>query len=127
MLMIGSIVCVGNVLVTNLVAQDEQSVGGALFQTSYTVGAALGNNLSSLVIERVGIDRGNLLQGLRAASGLNTAAAWISESLPSQYTSPIDRSFSLPGRGLVADWYSPLYRFDRTAWTGRSERRCQSS
>lgn len=79
--MIGSIVCVGNVLVTNLVEQDEQSVGGALFQTSYTVGAALGNNLSSLVIERVGIDSSNLLQGLRAASGLNTAAAWISRSL----------------------------------------------
>lgn len=74
-----SIVCVGNVLVTNLVAQDEQSVGGALFQTSYTVGFALGNNLSSLLIQRLGNDSGDLLHGLRAASGLNTACAWISE------------------------------------------------
>lgn len=72
------VVCVGNVLVTNLVAQDEQSVGGALFQTSYTVGSALGNNLSSLVIEKVGFNNDDLLRGLRAASGLNTAAAWIS-------------------------------------------------
>jgi predicted MFS family arabinose efflux permease len=75
----GSIVCVGNVLVTNLVASDEQSVGGALFQTSYTVGFALGNNLSSLLIQRLGNDSGNLLQGLRASSGLNAACAWISE------------------------------------------------
>lgn len=79
--------CVGNVLVTNLVAQDEQSVGGALFQTSYTVGSALGNNLSSLVIEKVGINRGDLLHGLRAASALNTAAAWISTS-PLPFLSP---------------------------------------
>ena len=75
-----SIVCVGNVLVTNLVAQDEQSVGGALFQTSYTVGFALGNNLSSLLIERLGNSTGDLLHGLRASSGLNTACAWISQS-----------------------------------------------
>jgi predicted MFS family arabinose efflux permease len=75
-----SIVCVGNVLVTNLVASDEQSVGGALFQTSYTVGFALGNNLSSLVIQRLGNDSGKLLHGLRGASGLNTACAWISKS-----------------------------------------------
>ena len=74
-----SIVCVGNVLVTNLVASDEQSVGGALFQTSYTVGFALGNNLSSLLIQRLGNDSGNLLHGLRASSGLNAACAWISE------------------------------------------------
>lgn len=75
-----SIVCVGNVLVTNLVAADEQSVGGALFQTSYTVGFALGNNLTSLVIQRLGNDTGDLLHGLRASSGLNTACAWISKS-----------------------------------------------
>jgi predicted MFS family arabinose efflux permease len=79
--LISSIVCVGNVLVTNLVAADEQSVGGALFQTSYTVGFALGNNLTSLVIQRLGNDTGDLLHGLRASSGLNTACAWISKSM----------------------------------------------
>jgi hypothetical protein len=66
--------------VTNLVASDEQSVGGALFQTSYTVGFALGPNLTSLVIQRLGNDSGDLLHGLRSASGLNAACAWISTS-----------------------------------------------
>jgi hypothetical protein len=69
-------------LVTNLVAEDEQSVGGALFQTSYTVGFALASNLSSLIIQKLGNDTGDLLHGLRAASGLNTACAWMSECCP---------------------------------------------
>jgi hypothetical protein len=96
-------------LVTNLVAEDEQSVGGALFQTSYTVGFALASNLSSLIIQKLGNDTGDLLHGLRAASGLNTACAWMSESFPlSSEMSlltlvPVVAMIGLRGLGVASD------------------------
>jgi hypothetical protein len=71
--------CIGNVLAANLVREDERSVGGAVFQTSYTIGGSLGTALSSLVIsERTNIT-GSILSGTRSAFWMNAAATWFGE------------------------------------------------
>lgn len=64
-------------LAANLVEEDERSVGGAVFQSSYTIGSSLGVALSSLVIsERQAT---GLLDGVRAAFWLNAAMTWFGE------------------------------------------------
>ncbi|RSH80151.1 hypothetical protein EHS25_007256 [Saitozyma podzolica] len=69
--------CIGNVLAANLVREDERSVGGAVFQTSYTIGGSLGTALSSLVIsERTNVT-GSILSGTRSAFWMNAAATWF--------------------------------------------------
>lgn len=68
---------VGSILVSNLCAEDEQSVGGALFQTAIQIFSALGICISSLVTASVHNSSGNFLLGLRAAFGLCAGMAWI--------------------------------------------------
>lgn len=71
----------GNILVSNLVSHDEQSVGGALFQTSAQVGSALGICLSALVTSQVAAQGGNtLLSGIRAAFWFDAATCFMGES-----------------------------------------------
>jgi hypothetical protein len=72
-----STIAVGNVLTANLVEADDQSVGGGLFQTSYTIGSALGVSMSSLVIQGRQTATGSLLTGVRDAFWLNGAMAWF--------------------------------------------------
>lgn len=67
---------VGSILVSNLCDDDEQSVGGALFQTSIQISSALGICISSLVTASVTHKSGYLV-GLRAAFGLCTGMAWV--------------------------------------------------
>ena len=71
---------------------EEQSVGGALFQTSGQVGGALGFCLSALTISEVGSKRGQLLQGLRAAFYLDMAAALLGERCYSRFIAPSGRA-----------------------------------
>jgi hypothetical protein len=60
---------------------DEQSVAGAIFQTSIQLASAFGICLSSLVANEQSKSSGNLYQGLRDAFGMNVAWAWIGEFL----------------------------------------------
>lgn len=69
----------GNILVSNLVTNDEQSVGGALFQTSAQVGAALGICLSALVASQVAAMKEDLLTGIRAAFWFDSATCFVGE------------------------------------------------
>lgn len=59
--------------------RDEQSVGGALFQTSGQVGAALGICLTSLIATQIGEQKGSVLAGVRAAFWFGSGAAGIGE------------------------------------------------
>ncbi|ORX35315.1 major facilitator superfamily domain-containing protein [Kockovaella imperatae] len=71
------VVGVGSILISNLVDQDEQSVGGAVFQMFCQIGGALGVCLSSLVSTQRAKISGSLITGIRAASWLNTALSWM--------------------------------------------------
>jgi uncharacterized protein YidB (DUF937 family) len=62
-----------------MTCRDEQSVGGALLQTSAQVGGAIGICLSSLVSTQREKATGSLLTGLRDASWMNAAWSWIGE------------------------------------------------
>lgn len=64
--------------------RTEQSVGGALFQTSGQVGAALGICLSSLIASQIGQKQGNVLSGVRAAFWFGAGAGLIGKSLRSR-------------------------------------------
>lgn len=64
---------------SNLVEQDEQSVAGALFQTSFQIGGALGISLSSLIVTERAKVTGSLLSALRGGFWFNAALAWIGE------------------------------------------------
>lgn len=59
--------------------RDEQSVGGALFQTSSQIGYALGICLSALIVSEVESDKGALLAGLRAGYWYSSATCFIGE------------------------------------------------
>lgn len=63
-----------------LIASDEQSVAGAVFQTSIQIASSFGICLSSLVANEQAKKSGELLQGLRDAFGMNVAWAWLGES-----------------------------------------------
>ncbi|CAD6589695.1 MAG: hypothetical protein TREMPRED_005476 [Tremellales sp. Tagirdzhanova-0007] len=67
---------IGNILVSNLVSEDEQSVGGALFQTGNQIGAALGICIASLVSSQRTAATHDLLTGLRSAYWMLAAFAW---------------------------------------------------
>lgn len=71
---------IGNILISNLVKQDEQSVGGALFQTSGQVGAALGICLSALITSQVAAMKDSLLTGIRAAFYFGAATSFVGKS-----------------------------------------------
>ncbi|GFZ44917.1 hypothetical protein JCM24511_02643 [Saitozyma sp. JCM 24511] len=68
---------VGNILLSNLVEPDEQSVGGAIFQTFGQLAISLGICLSSLVSTLVRDSTGDLVKGLRDAAWLGAGLAWI--------------------------------------------------
>lgn len=61
-------------------SRDEQSVGGALFQTSCQIGSALGTALSSLTLSEVYKARNDLLEGLRATYWFSSAVAFMGKS-----------------------------------------------
>jgi hypothetical protein len=67
---------IGSILMSNLCEDDEQSVAGALFQTSTQIASALGICLSSLVQHDVAERTGDYYTGLRHAFGMTTAWAW---------------------------------------------------
>ncbi|KAI9638984.1 major facilitator superfamily domain-containing protein [Dioszegia hungarica] len=66
----------GNILMSNLVDQNELSVGGALFQTSGQVGGALGICLSSLISSEIAEQAGSVLAGVRAAFYFSAACGF---------------------------------------------------
>lgn len=76
----GSTICVGNVLVANLVDKEDHSVGGALFSTAYTIGSSLGIAMSSLIIQGRTSSGATLLEALRTAFWFNAGLAWLSMS-----------------------------------------------
>ena len=63
-----------------LTNRDEQSVGGALFQTAGQIGGSLGICLSALISSEVTKDAGSLLVGLKGAYWFSAGTAFISES-----------------------------------------------
>ena len=63
------------------VHRNEQSVGGAVFQTSAQIGGALGICLASLISTQRANVPGDLLRGLRDASWMVAAFAWLGESI----------------------------------------------
>lgn len=69
-------VAVGSILMSNMSHDDEQSVAGALFQTSVQIGQALGTCVTSLIVSEVHANTGDLLQGVRAAFYFCSAFPW---------------------------------------------------
>lgn len=69
-------VAVGSILMSNMSRDDEQSVAGALFQTSVQIGQALGTCVTSLIVSEVHKNSGDLLQGIRAAFYFCAAFPW---------------------------------------------------
>lgn len=69
-------VAVGSILMSNMSGDDEQSVAGALFQTSVQIGQALGTCVTSLIVSEVQTNTGDLLQGIRAAFYFCSAFPW---------------------------------------------------
>lgn len=69
-------VAVGSILMSNMSRDDEQSVAGALFQTSVQIGQALGTCVTSLIVSEVHRNSGDLLQGIRAAFYFCAAFPW---------------------------------------------------
>ncbi|ORY22692.1 major facilitator superfamily-domain-containing protein [Naematelia encephala] len=67
----------GTILISNLVDDTEQAVGGALFQTSVQIGGSLGTCLASLISTQRTEATGSLLNGLRTAGYMNAAWAWV--------------------------------------------------
>lgn len=67
---------IGSILMSNLCEDDEQSVGGALFQTATQIASALGICISSLVQVNVYNKTGDYHTGLQHAFGMTTAWAW---------------------------------------------------
>lgn len=100
-------------LVAALVREDEQSVGGALFQTSYVLGGALGTSISSLIIEQRRAANGDLLAALRTSCFFSAAIGFSGKSFSTMVgmtdvqVVPISwlalRSIGRPGQGKTAD------------------------
>lgn len=101
----------GNVLVAGLVREDEQSVGGALFQTSYVLGGAFGTSISSLIIEQQRAKSDDLLSALRTSCFFSAGMGFIGElsklCWADQVVVPISwlalRSIGRPGQAKNAD------------------------
>lgn len=68
---------IGSILMSNLCEDDEQSVGGALFQTATQIASALGICISSLVVANIAEQKNNYLTGLQHGFGMCTAWAWV--------------------------------------------------
>ncbi|WVQ78177.1 hypothetical protein IAT38_000260 [Cryptococcus sp. DSM 104549] len=66
----------GSVMISNLCADDEQSVAGALFQVSLQVAATVDTCLSSFILVSVERRKG-LLEGLRACLWFNAGCSWF--------------------------------------------------
>ncbi|EIW66522.1 hypothetical protein TREMEDRAFT_70106 [Tremella mesenterica DSM 1558] len=71
-------VCLGNIMISNLVSDDEQSVAGALFQLNTQIAAVLGVCCSSLIVTTRTQATGDILVGLRSAWWMSAAFAWCS-------------------------------------------------
>jgi hypothetical protein len=63
-----------------LTRRDEQSVGGAIFQTSIQIGASIGTCLASLVSTTRADTTGDLARGLKDGFWMLTAFAWLGMS-----------------------------------------------
>ncbi|WWD15702.1 hypothetical protein CI109_100124 [Kwoniella shandongensis] len=69
---------IGSVLISNLVVEDEQSLAGALFQTSLQIASTVGVCLCSLIQTVVSNQTGSLLQGLRITFWIMAGFSWLS-------------------------------------------------
>ncbi|TXT04777.1 hypothetical protein VHUM_04045 [Vanrija humicola] len=67
---------IGSILMSNLCNDNEQSVGGALFQTASQIAAAIGICVSSLVTNEVAARTGHYYTGLRTSFFLCSAFAF---------------------------------------------------
>lgn len=61
--------------------RDEQSVGGAIFQTSIQIGASIGTCLASLVSTTRAETTGDLARGLKDGFWMLAAFAWLGRSI----------------------------------------------
>ncbi|WVF72363.1 hypothetical protein IAT40_007178 [Kwoniella sp. CBS 6097] len=67
---------IGSIMISNLCADDEQSVCGALFSVSMQVAGSIDICLSSLIHSQIETTRG-LLEGLRVAFWFNAVCCWV--------------------------------------------------
>ncbi|KAL1411914.1 hypothetical protein Q8F55_002900 [Vanrija albida] len=68
---------IGSILMSNLCKDDEQSVGGALFQTATQIAAAIGICVSGLVTNDIATRTGDYYHGLRIAFFMCSAFAFV--------------------------------------------------
>ncbi|WOO80487.1 Efflux pump terJ [Vanrija pseudolonga] len=68
---------IGSILMSNLCNDNEQSVGGALFQTATQIAAAIGICVSSLVTNDVATRKGDYYTGLRTSFFMCSAFAFV--------------------------------------------------
>lgn len=68
---------IGSIIISNLCDDDEQSVMGALLQTTIQVGQAIGLCVASLIEQNVSQSSGSILQGLRTSFFATMALSWI--------------------------------------------------
>lgn len=64
-------------MISNLIEEDEQSVGGALFQTAQQLTISISICLSSLTSTEVQKHTGSLYKGVRAAGFLNGSVGML--------------------------------------------------
>ncbi|KAK8870017.1 hypothetical protein IAR55_000587 [Kwoniella newhampshirensis] len=69
---------IGSVLISNLVVEEEQSLAGALFQTSLQIASTVGVCICSLLQTVVTNQTGSLLQGLRITFWIMAGFSWLS-------------------------------------------------
>lgn len=67
-------------MLIKLTSRDEQSVGGAVFQTSIQIGASIGTCLASLVSTTRAETTGDLARGLKDGFWMLTAFSWLGRS-----------------------------------------------
>ncbi|ODN84846.1 hypothetical protein L202_00704 [Cryptococcus amylolentus CBS 6039] len=71
---------IGSVLMSNLVDEDEQSLAGALFQTSLQIASTVGITVASLTQSEIAEKHG-LLKGLQDSFWLMSGFCWLSAIL----------------------------------------------
>ncbi|WVQ98567.1 hypothetical protein IAU59_005694 [Kwoniella sp. CBS 9459] len=69
---------IGSVLISNLVSEDQQAVGGALFQTALQIASTVGVCISSLTQTIITEQSGSLEKGLKDAFWMMAAFSWAS-------------------------------------------------
>ncbi|OCF39008.1 efflux protein [Kwoniella heveanensis CBS 569] len=69
---------IGSVLISNLVSEDQQAVGGALFQTALQIASTVGVCISSLTETIITEQSGSLEKGLKDAFWMMAAFSWAS-------------------------------------------------